>query len=145
MNNNLVKPDKDIKRLPRKLQQLAQVFTENIYFCDLKSACEFAQLNYSSVRSMISAQKKKGNNFWMLVENMRKEKLLAFKPFIDNKMIEGALNGTNKDKELFYKLSGDIQTGSNHNVNVNVQNNIRFPVSKSDIVPIDLESVENTE
>ena len=140
--NQLIKPDKDIKRLPRKLQQLAQVFTENIYFCDLKSACEFAQLNYSSVRSMISAQKKKGNNFWTLVENMRKEKLLAFKPFIDNKMIEGALNGTNKDKELFYKLTGDIQTGSNHNVNVNIKNNIRFPVSKSDIVPIDLESVE---
>ncbi len=142
--NQLIKPDKDIKKLPRKLQQLAQVFTENIYFCDLKSACEFAQLNYSSVRSMISAQKKKGNNFWTLVENMRKEKLLAFKPFIDNKMIEGALNGTNKDKELFYKLTGDIQTGSNHNVNVQL-NNIRFPVSKSDIIPSDLESVENTE
>ncbi len=142
MNKNIVKPDKDIEKLPKKLRQLAQVFTENIYFCDLKSACEFAQLNYSSVRSMISAQKKKGNNFWVLVENMRKEKLLAFKPFIDNKMIEGALNGTNRDKELFYKLTGDIQTGSNHNVNVNVQNNIRFPVSKADIIPIDLESVE---
>ncbi len=142
MNTNIVKPDKDIEKLPRKLQKLAQVFTENIYFCDLKSACEFAQLNYSSVRSMISAQKKKGNNFWVLVENLRKEKLLAFKPFIDNKMIEGALNGTNKDKELFYKLTGDIQTGSNHNVNVNVQNNIRFPVSKSDIIPSDLKSVE---
>jgi len=143
MNTNIVKPDKDIKKLPRKLQKLAQVFTENIYFCDLKSACEFAQLNYSSIRSMISAQKKKGNNFWVLVENMRKEKLLAFKPFIDNKMIEGALNGTNRDKELFYKLTGDIQTGVNANVNVNIQNNIRFPVSKSDIIPIDLESVEN--
>ncbi len=141
----LIKPDKDIKKLPRKLQQLAQVFTENIYFCDLKSACEFAQLNYSSVRTMISAQKKKGNNFWTLVESMRKEKLLAFKPFMDNKMIEGALNGTNRDKELFYKLTGDIQTGSNHNVNVNIQNNIRFPVSKSDIIPIDLQTVENAE
>ena len=140
--NQLIKPDKDIKKLPRKLQQLAQVFTENIYFCYLKSACEFAQLNYSSIRSMISAQKKKGNNFWVLVENMRKEKLLAFKPFIDNKMIEGALNGTHKDKELFYKLSGDIQTGSNQNINVNIQNNIRFPVSKAGIVPIDLENTE---
>ena len=140
--NQLIKPDKDIEKLPKKLRQLAQVFTENIYFCDLKSACEFAQLNYNSVRSMISAQKKKGNNFWTLVENVRKEKLLAFKPFIDNKMIEGALNGTNRDKELFYKLTGDIQTGSNHNVNVNIKNNIRFLVSKSDIVPIDLESVE---
>jgi len=143
MNSNIVKPDKDIEKLPRKLQQLAQVFTENIYFCDLKSACEFAQLNYNSIRSMISAQKKKGNNFWVLVENMRKEKLLAFKPFIDNRMITGALDGTHKDKELFYKLSGDIQTGVNANVNVNIQNNIRFPVSKSDIVPIDLKSVEN--
>ncbi len=143
MNTNIVKPDKDIKKLPRKLQQLAQVFTENIYFCNLKSACQYADLNYHSVRSMISAQKKKGNNFWTLVENMRKEKLLAFKPFIDNKMIEGALNGTNKDKELFYKLTGDIQSGTSTNVNVNVQNNIRFPVSKADIIPSDLESVEN--
>jgi len=141
--NQLIKPDKDIKKLPRKLQQLAQVFTENIYFGDLKSACQYAGLNYHSVRSMISAQKKKGNNFWTLVENMRKEKLLTFKPFIDNKMISGALNGTNKDKELFYKLTGDIQTGVNTNVNVNIQNNIRFPVSKSDIIPIDLESIEN--
>jgi len=140
--NQLIKPDKDIKKLPRKLQQLAQIFTKNIYFFDLKSACEFANLNYHSIRSMISVQKKKGNNFWVLVETIRKEKLLAFKPFIDNKMIEGALNGTNRDKELFYKLTGDIQTGSNHNVNVNIQNNIRFPVSKSDIVPIDLKSVE---
>jgi len=143
MNTNIIKPDKDIKKLPRKLQQLAQVFTENIYFCDLKSACEYANLNYHSIRSMISVQKKKGNNFWVLVETIRKEKLLAFKPFIDNKMIEGALNGTNRDKELFYKLTGDIQTGSNHNINVNVQNNIRFPVSKSDIIPIDLQTVEN--
>ena len=142
MNNNLIKTDSNIQRLPKKLRQLAQVFTENIYFCDLKSACEFALLNYPSIRTMISREKKKGNNFWVLVENVRKEKLLAFKPFIDNRMIEGALNGTNRDKELFYKLSGDIQTGSNHNVNVNVQNNIRFPVSKADIIPIDLESVE---
>jgi len=142
MNNNLIKTDSNIQRLPKKLRQLAQVFTENIYFCDLKSACEFAQLNYSSIRSMISAQKKKGNNFWVLVENMRKEKLLAFKPFIDNKMIEGALTGTNKDKELFYKLTGDIQTGSNHNINLQINNECRFPISKSDIVPIDLESVE---
>ena len=143
MNNNLVKPDKDIKKLPRKLQQLAQVFTQNITFCDLKSACQYADLNYHSIRSMISVQKKKGNNFWVLVENMRKEKLLAFKPFIDNKMIEGALNGTNRDKELFYKLTGDIQTGSNHNINLQINNECRFPISKSDIVPIDLESVEN--
>ncbi len=142
MNNNLVKPDKDIKRLPRKLQQLAQVFTEEIYFCDLKSACKFADLNYHSIRSMISAQKKKGNNFWVLVENLRKEKLLAFKPFIDNKMIEGALNGTHKDKELFYKLTGDIQTGSNHNINLQINNECRFPVSKADIIPSDLKSVE---
>jgi len=143
MNNNLVKPDKDIKKLPRKLQKLAQVFTQNITFCDLKSACEFAQLNYSSIRTMISREKKKGNNFWQLLENMRKEKLLVHKPFIDNRMIDGALNGTNRDKELFYRLTGDIQSGSNHNVNVNVQNNIRFPVSKADIIPIDLKSVEN--
>jgi len=140
--NQLIKPDKDIKKLPRKLQQLAQVFTENIYFCDLKSACQYADLNYHSIRTMISVQKKKGNNFWVLVENMRKEKLLAFKPFIDNRMIEGALNGTNRDKELFYKLSGDIQTGVNANVNVNIQNNIRFPVSKSEVIPIDLEKPE---
>ena len=142
MNKNIVKPDKDIKKLPRKLQQLAQIFTENIYFCDLKSACQYADLNYHSIRTMISVQKKKGNNFWVLVENVRKEKLLRYKPFIDNKMIEGALNGTNRDKQLFYKLTGDIQTGSQNNINVNIQNNIRFPVSKSDIVPIDLESVE---
>jgi len=143
--NQLIKPDKDIKKLPRKLQQLAQVFTENIYFCDLKSACQYADLNYHSIRTMISVQKKKGNNFWVLVETIRKEKLLAFKPFIDNKMITGALDGTHKDKELFYKLTGDIQTGSNYNINVNVQNNIRFPVSKSDIIPSDLQTVENTE
>jgi len=93
---------------------------------------------------MISVQKKKGNNFWTLVENLRKEKLLAFKPFVDNKVIEGALNGTNRDKELFYKLTGDIQTGSNQNINVQVNNNIRFPVSKSDITPIDLNTTETT-
>lgn len=143
MNNNLVKPDKDIKKLPRKLQQLAQVFTQNITFCDLKSACQYADLNYHSIRSMISVQKKKGNNFWTLVESMRKEKLLVFKPFIDNRMIEGALNGTHKDKELFYKLTGDIQTGYNHNINLQINNECRFPISKSDIVPSDLESVEN--
>lgn len=143
MNNNLVKPDKDIKKLPRKLQQLAQVFTQNITFCDLKSACQYADLNYHSIRSMISVQKKKGNNFWTLVESMRKEKLLVFKPFIDNRMIEGALNGTHKGKELFYKLTGDIQTGYNHNINLQINNECRFPISKSDIVPSDLESVEN--
>jgi len=74
---------------------------------------------------------------------MRKEKLLVFKPFIDNRMIEGALNGTHKDKELFYKLTGDIQTGYNHNINLQINNECRFPISKSDIVPSDLESVEN--
>jgi len=140
MNSNIVKPDKDIEKLPRKLQQLAQVFTENIYFCDLKSACEYANLNYHSIRSMISVQKKKGNNFWVLVENMRKEKLLAFKPFIDNKMIEGALTGTNRDKELFYRLSGDIQTGSNHNINLQINNNIRFPIAKTADIPLDVEN-----
>jgi len=78
MNTNIVKTNQDIKKLPRKLQQLAQVFTENIYFCDLKSACQYADLNYLSIRTMISEQKKKGNNFWTLVENVRKEKLLRF-------------------------------------------------------------------
>jgi len=63
MNNNLVKTNQNIKKLPRKLRQLAHVFTENIYFCDLKSACQYADLNYHSIRTMISVQKKKGNNF----------------------------------------------------------------------------------
>ena len=132
-----------IEDFPSVLMKLNKVIIDNYSFNDINQVCQENGIKYSSVLNAICNSKKKGSNFYQLLDKERQLKFLQVKPLIDNRMIEGALNGTNRDKELFYKLTGDIQTGVNANVNVNIQNNIRFPVSKSDIIPIDLESVEN--
>ena len=128
-----------IDDFPPVLKKLNKVIIDNYSFNDINQVCQENGIKYSSVLNAICNSKKKGLNFYQLLDKGRQLKFLQVKPLIDNKMIDGALNGTHRDKELFYKLSGDIQTGVNANVNVNIQNNIRFPVSKSDVIPIDLD------
>ncbi len=134
-----------IEDFPPVLKKLNKIIIDNYTFKDIKELCINNSLSYDAVMGAISKHKRKGFNYYQLLDSQRQLKFLQVKPLIDNSMIDGALNGTNKDKELFYKLTGDIQTGINANVNVNIQNNIRFPVSKSDIIPIDLKSAEDTE
>jgi len=133
------KKEIEITDFPLKLRKLAKFMIESPDFMTKIEACKQINLNYNSISVAISKYRKKGINFDSYVNQFALEKLKLNKYEVSNSVLDGALNGTHKDKELFYKLTGDIQTGVNANVNINVQNNIRFPVSKSDVIPVDLE------
>jgi len=49
----------ELKEFPPKLQKLARFIEENHSFKSLKEACEFADVNYDSVRVLMARYKKK--------------------------------------------------------------------------------------
>ena len=63
----------------------------------IKQSCEDLNVNYNSIHSQISREKKKGNGFYKLLEeksgNYLKINLLA----VDNATLEGALEDSAKD------------------------------------------------
>ena len=141
--NQLIKKNPEIKDFPKKLQKLAVEMINSADFCTIKEACRRVDLNYESVTTMISRCNKKGNDFHGLVSDNIINVLKRKRPEVYRSLVDRALDGSHTHQKLYSQLVGDIQTGSNHNVNVNIQNNVRFPVSKSDVIPVDLQNTEN--
>ena len=92
---------------------------------------------------MISRRNKKGLDCHGLVSENVFNILKRKRPEVYKSLLERALDGSHPHQKLFSQLVGDIQSGSNHNIHVNVQNNIRFPVARSNELPSDLIELES--
>ena len=70
-----------LKHFPYKLRKLAKYLLQSDRKVTIKQACEDLNVNYGSIRSQISREKRKGNDFYKLLEeeadNYLKINLLA--------------------------------------------------------------------
>ena len=109
-----------LKQFPPKLRKLAKYILQSDEKVTIKQACEEIKVNYSSIRSQISREKKKGNDFYKLIEeeadNYLKINLLA----VDVATLEGALTGSARDRELYYKRINKLKEHPNIEINNNL-------------------------
>jgi len=110
----------NLRHFPYKLRKLAKYLLQMDKKVTIKQACEELNVNYASIRSQISREKKKGNDFYKLIEeeadNYLKLNLIA----VDSATLEGALNGSARDRDLYYKRTGKLKDS----VNVEINNNL---------------------
>ena len=109
-----------LKHFPPKLRKLGKYLLQMDKKVAIKQACEELQVNYGSIRSQISREKKKGNDFYKLIEeeadNYLKINLLA----VDVATVEGALTGGARDREIYYKRAGKMSDKVNVAINTNL-------------------------
>jgi len=112
---------------PPILRKLAERILENYSFNSFKELCEKESISYKSIMNAISREKKKGNDFHQLVFNLLDYRNKRLLPFVDNKVVEKALESDMTAAKLFYQRTGAIQSGSGGDrVQVNNQSNLSF-------------------
>ncbi len=109
-----------LKHFPYKLRKVAKYLLQMDKKVTIKQACEDLNVKYGSVRSQISREKKKGNDFYKLIEeaadNYLKINLIA----VDSATLEGALNGSARDREIYYKRTDKLHDKPQIAINTNL-------------------------
>jgi len=109
-----------LKHFPYKLRKVAKYLLQMDKKVTIKQACEDINVNYSSIRSQISREKIKGNDFYKLIEeaadNYLKINLIA----VDSATLDGALNGTARDREIYYKRTDKLSDKPQIAINTNL-------------------------
>jgi len=124
-----------LKRFPPKLQELARFIEENYGFKSLKEACKLAGVNYDSIRTTISKERKKGSDFNDLLYSLLDKRNRNRLTYIDNAVAEKALAGDMRAAEIFYKRTGEIKPMNKTEINFNQQNNY-LTMGQIDSLPI---------
>lgn len=97
-----------LKHFPYKLRKVAKYLLQMDKKVTIKQACEDLNVNYSSIRSQISREKIKGNDFYAFIEAVSEAYLNSSLIAVDSATVEGALNGSARDRELYYKRAGKL-------------------------------------
>ncbi|MCH7519595.1 MAG: hypothetical protein IH964_11310 [Candidatus Dadabacteria bacterium] len=109
-----------LKHFPYKLRKVAKYLLQMDKKVTIKQACEELNVKYGSVRSQISREKIKGNDFYKLIEeaadNYLKINLIA----VDSATLEGALNGSARDREIYYKRTDKLHDRPQIAINTNL-------------------------
>jgi len=102
--------NKDIKLsdFSPRLRRIAEIMINSIEFYSLKKACELANVNYDSARTMISRYRKKGIDFNDFVGSKAIELLNKGKYDVYRSIRDRAIDGTAQDRRLFTQLTGDL-------------------------------------
>jgi len=130
-----------LKRFPPKLQELARFIEDHYGFKSLKEACELAGVNYDSIRTTISKERKKGSDFNDLLYSLLDKRNRNRLTYIDNAVAEKALAGDMRAAEIFYKRTGEIKQGNKTEINFNQQNNY-LTMGQVDAMPTSEEGEE---
>ena len=97
-----------LKHFPNKLRKVAKYLLQMDKKVTIKQACEDINVNYGSIRSQISREKIKGNDFYAFIEAVSEAYLNSSLIAVDSATVEGALNGSARDRELYYKRAGKL-------------------------------------
>lgn len=103
-----------LKDFPPLLRKIALVMLESETKMAISDAAKIAQVDADVARQMIYKQRKKGKNFYDLLNKELYEELRNKVHTIDLASYEKGLEGTHKDRELFYKRFGFIQETVQH-------------------------------
>jgi len=108
--------NKDIKLgdFSPRLRRIAEIMINSIEFYSLKKACELANVNYDSARTMISRYRKKGIDFNDFVGSKAIELLNKGKYDVYRSIRKRAIKGTAQDRKLFVQLTGDLIEKQEH-------------------------------
>ena len=109
-----------LKHFPYKLRKIGKIMLQSESKMTLKEACEAAGVNYGSIRSTISREKKKGNDFYKLLEEEADQYLKIHLLAVDAATVQGALEDSARDRELFYKRVGKLK----ESIQVEINNNL---------------------
>ena len=109
-----------LKHFTPKLRKLAKYLLQMDKKVTIKQACEDINVNYGSIRSQISREKIKGNDFYAFIEAVSEAYLNSSLIAVDSATVEGALNGSARDRELYYKRSGKLNDRPQIEINTNL-------------------------
>ena len=92
-----------------RLRRVAEIMTNSIEFYSLKKACEQANVNYDSAKTMIARYRKKGIDFNEFVSSKAIELLQKSKYDVYRSLRDGAISGSGVHQKLFSQLVGDYK------------------------------------
>ena len=109
-----------LKHFPPKLRKLARFMLESEEKKTVSQACRDLDLNRKSIFSMIHRSKQNGNDFNELLSEVSDSYLRMELISVDKATVKGALEGTARDREIYYKRINKLKEGSNIEINNNL-------------------------
>ncbi|MGH7799643.1 MAG: hypothetical protein ACREOW_03315 [Thermodesulfobacteriota bacterium] len=144
--NQMIKREENEKKgiklsdFPRKLRQIALVYRENEKPITLAEACRQAGVQYDTAIKYIQRCKKKGKNFWELVNREAYEYLKDSVHAVDRAVTEMAIQGMIKHAELYYRRTGIIQESQiEANIAVHFTHIVCPPTTPNDVIDVSSE------
>jgi hypothetical protein len=129
----LANPSIKLEDFPPRLRRVAEVMTNSVEFTSLKTACELANVNYDSARTMIARYRKRGIDFNEYVSCKSIELLRKGKYDVCKSLRKNAISGASADRKLFFQLTGDLV--DKHQVDHNITG--LFCVFSGSTIPMD--------
>lgn len=93
----------NLRHFPPKLRKLAKYMLENEERKTISEACRDLNLNIKSIFTMIHRSRQNGNDFSKFLDNISDNYLNLELINVDKAVLEGALTGSARDRELYYK------------------------------------------
>ena len=109
-----------LKHFPPKLRKLARFMLESEEKKTVSQACRDLNLNIKSIFTLIHRSKQNGNDFNEFIENISDSYLNLELINVDKATVEGALEGSARDRELFYKRADKLHDKPQIAINTNL-------------------------
>ena len=107
---------------PPRIRRVAEIMTNSIEFYSLKKACELANVNYDSAKTMIARYRRKGIDFNEFVSSKTIELLQKSKYDVYRSLRDRAISGSGFHQKLYSQLVGDFTERQqvDHNVKAKI-------------------------
>ncbi len=109
-----------LKHFPPKLRKLARFMLESEEKKTVSQACRDLGLNIKSIFTLIHRSKQNGNDFNEFIENISDSYLNLELINVDKALVEGALDGSARDRELYYKRINKLHDKAQIEINTNL-------------------------
>ena len=109
-----------LKHFPPKLRKLARFMLESEEKKTVSQACRDLNLNIKSIFTLIHRSKQNGNDFNELLSDIADCYLKIELINVDKATVKGALEGTARDREIYYKRINKLKEPRN----IEITNNL---------------------
>jgi len=109
-----------LKHFPPKLRKLARFMLESEEKKTVSEACRDLNLNIKSIFTLIHRSKQNGNDFNEFIENISDSYLNLELINVDKATVKGALEGTARDREIYYKRINKLKEPRNIEITSNL-------------------------